>query len=406
MNVLLVSTSERNGGGAIAARRLMDALNKNGVKAKLLVRDKQTDAVTVCKTGSKLPKLLERLAILPRCGFPGFQLSTFNFQLPRLWQADIANVGIDITRTREFQEADVIHLHWVNQGMLSLDGMDKILSSGKRIVWTLHDEWPYLGVCHYRGACEERECRRCPLLCGSLPYKIYKRKHEMYRRWHPVFVGCSQWITDQARQAMPGERVEHINNCIPSTLFHPADRQQARKALSLPQNKRLLLFCSQKVTDERKGMAYLTEAIEALPQRGNGEEAFHLVIVGKDSEKIPLPEGIGITRFGSVGEQDMPLLYNAADVFLTPSLQDNLPNTIAEAMSCGTPCVGFDVGGIPEMIDHKENGYVARYRDAADLAEGIRYVLGHDLRAAAHSKAAAAYGETHVAQQYISIYQA
>ena len=409
MKVLLISTSEQSGGGAIAARRLTEALNKNGVKAKLMVRDKQTDAVTIVKVGNKLPKLMERLAILPRIsphkgGWGG-----------RLWQADIANVGIDITGTREFQEADVVHLHWVNQGMISLDEMGKILSSGKRIIWTLHDEWPYLGVCHYRGDCKEKECRRCPILCGSLPYKTYKRKHAMYQRWHPTFVGCSQWITEQARRAMPSERVEHINNCIPSALFHPIDMQEARKALSLPTDKRLLFFCSQKVTDERKGIRYLAEAIKALsnsPLKGeNGMSSFkgdleglHLLIVGKDSEQIPLPDDIPVTRFGSVREEMMPQLYNAADVFLTPSLQDNLPNTIAEAMSCGTPCVGFDVGGIPEMIDHQENGYVARYRDAADLAEGIRYVLSNDLRAAAYAKAAAAYNETRVAQQYIRLY--
>lgn len=237
----------------------------------------------------------------------------------------------------------------------------------------------------------------------------------MYQRWHPTFVGCSQWITEQARRAMPSERVEHINNCIPSALFHPIDMQEARKALSLPKDKRLLLFCSQKVTDERKGIRYLAEAIKTLsnsPLKGeNGMSSFkgdleglHLLIVGKDSEQIPLPDDIPVTRFGSVREEMMPQLYNAADVFLTPSLQDNLPNTIAEAMSCGTPCVGFDVGGIPEMIDHQENGYVARYRDAADLAEGIRYVLSNDLRAAAYAKAAAAYNETRVAQQYIRLY--
>ena len=394
MNILLVSTSECSGGGAIAARRLMEALNKNGVKAKLMVRDKQSDAVTVCQVGNKLPKMLERLAVLPRCGF--------NRTL--LWQADIANVGIDITRTREFREADVIHLHWVCQGMLSLDGIARIMKSGKRVVWTLHDEWPYLGVCHYRGECNETECRHCPILCGSLPSSIYKRKRALYQHWHPTFVGCSQWITDQAQQALPSERVVHINNCIPSALFHPTDMPQARQALSLPQDKRLLLFCSQKVTDERKGVAYLTEAMQALTQRKSGEEALHLVIVGKDAEQIPLPDNLGVTRIGTVSEHKMPLLYNAVDVFLTPSLQDNLPNTIAEAMSCGTPCVGFDVGGIPEMIDHLKNGYVAHYRDAADLAEGIRFVLSHDLRAAAHSKAAEAYGETHVAQEYVKVY--
>ena len=399
MNVLLISTSERSGGGAIAARRLMDALNKNGVKAKLMVRDKQTDAVTVCKVGNKLPKLLERLAILPRCGFPNVQLSTFNFQLPHLWQADIANTGIDITRTREFQEADVIHLHWVNQGMLSLDGIARIMKSGKRVIWTLHDEWPYLGVCHYRGECKETECRHCPILCGSLPYSLCERKRALYRRWHPTFVGCSQWITNQAQQLLPSENVVHINNCIPADLFHPTDMQQARQTLSLPQNKRLLLFCSQKVTDGRKGIAYLTEALQQL-----SADNLHLVIVGKNAEQIPLPDNLGVTRIGTVSEKQMPLLYNAVDTFLTPSLQDNLPNTIAEAMSCGTPCIGFDVGGIPEMIDHLKNGYVARYCDASDLAEGIRFVLSHDLRAVAHSKAAATYSETHVAQEYIKLF--
>lgn len=391
MNVLLVSTSECSGGGAIAARRLMEALNKNGVKAKLMVRDKQSDAVTVCQIGNKIPKFLERLSIFPRCGF----------SRSRLWQADIANVGIDITHTREFQEADVIHLHWVCQGMLSLDEISKILSSGKRVIWTLHDEWPYLGVCHYRGDCTETECLHCPNLCGSLPYKLRVRKHEMFHQWHPIFVGCSQWITSQAKQSLPSEHIEHINNCIPSALFHPTDMLRARQSLSLPQDKHLLLFCSQKVTDERKGLAYLTEALQMLPT-----DELHLVIVGKNAEKHSLPDGISATCFGSVSEHLMPQLYNAVDAFLTPSLQDNLPNTIAEAMSCGTPCVGFNVGGIPEMINHLENGYVAHYRDAADFAAGMRFVLSHDLRSAAHSKAADAYGETHVAQQYIKLYQA
>ena len=391
MKVLLISTSERSGGGAIAARRLMEALVSNGIKAKLMVRDKQSDAVTVVKVGNKLPKLLERLAILPRCGF----------RLSRLWQADIANVGISITDTKEFKEADVVHLHWVNQGMLSLDEMGNIMRSGKRVVMTLHDEWAYLGVCHYRGECKEKECRKCSLLCGSLPYYIYARKRAMYQRWHPIFVGCSNWIAEEARKALPEERIEHINNCVPAALFHPIDMLQARQTLALPKDKRLLLFCSQKVTDERKGITFLVEALQQL----QGDN-LQLIIVGKDSEHIPLPDGIKAFRFGSVSEEMMPKLYSAADVFVTPSLQDNLPNTIAEAMSCGTPCVGFNVGGIPEMIDHLSNGYVARYQDAADLAEGIRFVLSHDMREAAHHKAANAYGETHVAQQYIKLYQA
>ena len=390
MNVLLVSTSEQSGGGAIAARRLMVALNLGGVKARMMVRDKQTTDPAVLKVGNKLPKLMERLAILPRVGF----------RWSRVWLPDTASCGIRITHTQAFREADIIHLHWTCQGMISLDEMGEILRSGKRVVWTLHDEWPYLGVCHYRGQCTEPACLNCPILPGRQAATNRQLKHEMYRRWHPTFVGCSQWITRQAQLALPGQRVEHICNCIPSSLFHPIDKQQARQSLGLPREGRLLLFCSQKVTDERKGIRFLVEALRLL--RGDG---LHLLIVGKASEQIPLPDGIRATRFSSVSEDTMPLIYNAADAFVTPSLQDNLPNTIAEAMSCGTPCVGFRVGGIPEMIDHMENGYVARYRDSADLAEGLRYVLSHDLRAAAHRKAALDYDETRVAQQYIQLYQ-
>lgn len=391
MKVLLVSTSECSGGGAIAARRLMEALAKNNVEVKMMVRDKQTNDPRVIRIGNKLPKLLERLTILPHIGF----------DRSRLWQTDIANTGISITATQEFREADVIHLHWVNQGMISLDEMGKIMSSGKRVVCTLHDEWAYLGVCHYRGNCTENECRNCPLLSGSLPHSNYIRKHNLYHQWHPTLVGCSKWIAQEAQKALPGEHIAHINNCIPANLFHPTDMQQARKTLSLPADKQLILFCSQKVTDERKGMIYLTEALQKLP-----DSNLHLVVVGKDSEKIPLPSGIEATHFGSVNEQTMPMLYNAVDVFVTPSLQDNLPNTIAEAMSCGTPCVGFNVGGIPEMIDHLQNGYVAGYRQTDDLAAGIRYVLSHDLRQNARLKAATAYNETDVALQYIKLYQA
>lgn len=389
--VLLVSTSERCGGGAIAARRLMDALRKQGVQAAMMVRDKQTSDGHVHRVGNLMPKFLERLAVLPRCGM----------NRKRMWQADVANVGIDITRTRQFREADVIHLHWVNQGMLSLGCLQRIMQSGKRIVWTLHDEWPYLGVCHYRAGCRQAECRQCPVLSGSLPNIIYARKRAMYREaaGRLTFVGCSRWIVSQAQHALPEADVRHVNNCIPFSLFRPSDMAAARRRLGLPQEKKVLLFCSQKVTDERKGIRFLCEALHRL--RG---ENIHLVIVGQNAERIPLPDGIPVTRAGSVGEEQMASLYAAADVFVTPSLQDNLPNTIAEAMSCGTPCVGFCVGGIPEMIDHRLNGYVACYKDSADLAEGIRYVLTRNLRPAARQKAEAAYSEEQVAREYMKVY--
>ena len=376
MKVLLVSTSDQAGGGAIAAYRLMEALNNNGVKARMLVRDKQSSSVTVVQTGNKIPKVLERLHIM-------------SYLKGKLWQADTAGFGIDITGTEEYREADIIHLHWINQGMVSLSCLERMIKDGKKIVWTLHDEWPYLGICHYRGDCQETECRRCPLLPGNIAHKHYLRKQELYKKGNITFVGCSQWITDRARQAMPDAQVVHINNCIPHNIFRPISQQEARKKLDLPPDKKIILFCSQNLKDERKGYTYLQQALERL---STVNCQLSTVCIGKGGRYISNPE-------------EMAMMYAAADVFVTPSLQDNLPNTIAEAMSCGTPCVGFNVGGIPEMIDHLQNGYVAGYKDVTDLAEGIQYVLTHDMREAALHKAASAYGESHIAQKYINVYE-
>ena len=376
MRVLLISTSDLAGGGAIAAYRLMEALNNNGVKAKMLVRDKLSTSVTVAQTGTKIPKVLERMQIMSHLR-------------GKLWQADTADFGINITKTDEYKEADVIHLHWINQGMVSLSGLKQMVKDGKKIVWTLHDEWPYLGICHYRGDCQETECRKCPLLPGNTAHKRYLKKQELYKKSNITFVGCSEWITQRARQAMPEAQVVHINNCIPHNIFRYIDQQEARKQLALPLDKKIILFCSQKLNDERKGYTYLQQALEQLSTLNS---QLSTVCIGKGARYISSPE-------------EMALTYVAADVFVTPSLQDNLPNTIAEAMSCGTPCVGFNVGGIPEMIDHQQNGYVAKYKDVTDLAAGIQYVLTHDMREAALHKAASAYGETHVAQKYINVYE-
>lgn len=393
MRVLIVSTTERTGGGAIAASRLMEALNNNGVKAKMLVRDKQTDRITVATIGNIVPKAMERVSILLRNGM----------HYRRSWLCDLGNTGFDITRTPEYMEADVIHLHWVNQGMLSLRTLQRILQSGKRVVWTLHDEWPYLGVCHFRGECKEQECRRCPLISGGVAHRIWQQKRTIYAQGNLQMVGCSQWITDEARQALPGVRVHHINNAIPHAIFHPQDQTEARRAMGLPLEGRLVLFCAQKVDDERKGMRYICE----MAQREKPD--YGLVVVGKNAEQmrqqIQWPGPCYPINYVD-GERAMAQLYAAVDCFVTPSLQDNLPNTIAEAMSCGTPCVGFCVGGIPEMIAHQQDGYVAQYRDSADLARGIQTVLDHpQWRQAAAHHAAQAYGEQHVAHQYIEVYE-
>lgn len=163
MRVLIINTSERLGGAAVAASRLMESLKNNGIKAKMLVRDKQTDQISVVGLQRNWWQVWrfvwERIVIW----------KANRFKKNNLFAVDIANTGTDITSLPEFQQADVIHLHWVNQGMLSLNDIRKILKSGKPVVWTMHDMWPCTGICHHARECTNyhQECNHCPYLYGG-----------------------------------------------------------------------------------------------------------------------------------------------------------------------------------------------------------------------------------------------
>ncbi|MBQ0050143.1 MAG: glycosyltransferase [Bacteroidales bacterium] len=422
MNILIVNTAEKTGGAAIAARRLMEALNANGVKARMLVRDKQSDHLCV----SALPRspwlkmkfLWERLVVWMHQ----------RFRKKHIWDVDIANVGTDITRLPEFRWADVIHLHWVNQGFLSLKDIERILDSGKRVLWTLHDQWPTTAVCHYAANCNRftEHCSHCPQMQSTherdLAWRIFERKRSLYQKINRItFIGCSEWICQEARKSallrgvdservngsMSPCRVVHIPNTIDQSVFRPTDSKAARLRFGLPLDRKLLLFSSLKVTDERKGVRYLLEACCILAdQHPEESSAYTIVMVGKQSA-LQQSSSIPIISLPYMSDEcEMALLYAAIDVFVTPSLQDNLPNTIVEAMSVGTPCVAFAVGGIPEMIHHLEDGFLATPRDAQSLADGIRYVLADAnhgrLAARAASFAARTYSPERVVRQYIS----
>lgn len=405
MRVLIVNTSERTGGAAVAANRLMMALNNNGVKAKMLVRDKESDSLTVVG----LPKspmlnwhfLWERLVIFFHC----------RFSRKHLFEIDLANSGSDITKLREFQEADVIHLHWINQGMLSLSGIRKILKSGKPVVWTMHDIWPATAICHLTLNCRNftTHCHNCRLLPGKgsssdLSTSVWRKKEKMLEDSSIYFVTCSHWLEQEAKASalLKGQKIVSIPNPIDTHIYRSGDKQTARKNLGLPEDKRLILFVSQRVTNKNKGMDYLIDACRQLKD-------YELVILGGHAEEVVDQLPLKAHPLGYVNdERRIVEIYQAVDVFVLPSLSENLPNTIMEAMACGVPCVGFKVGGIPEEIDHKRNGYVAEYRDSDDLARGIRWILSEadydQLSQEAVRKVAHSYSQQSVAISYLDVY--
>ena len=410
MRVLIVNTSERTGGAAVAANRLMEALNNNGVKAKMLVRDKETDHLTVAGLPSSWRQqwnfLWERFVIWLH----------LHFRREHLFEVDMANAGTDITKLPEFQEADVIHLHWINQGMLSLKGIRKILTSGKPVVWTMHDIWPATAVCHYSRGCEQyqSQCDRCPLLPGdNLARHVWNRKVQTLSGQRITYVCCSEWLAGEARKSalLKDQRIVSIPNAIDTRLFRPQEKQQARQTLELPADCRIILFVSQRVTDPRKGISYFVDAVSRLVQQyPEMKESTGVAILGGHAEEVASLLALPSYPLGYVSNPSRIVsVYNAADVFVLPSLEDNLPNTLMEAMACGVPCVGFHVGGIPEMICHQKNGYVARERDAADLAQGIRHVLDEaDYEALSREclhQVAQKYSQQSVANRYIEEYQ-
>lgn len=400
MKILHVNTSATAGGAAIAARRIIQAEQRYGLDASLLTRD------SLPRPGiDRLHFLGERLQVWVNLGL----------RRRNLWAIDPASQGTDITLLPAFQEADIIHLHWINQGFLSLADIRRIRESGKPLVWTMHDMWPFTGVCHHADECtawhDGTACHTCPLN-SRLACRTYSQKEATFALadgLQPIhFVGCSQWLTRMAQKAplLQHHAISTIPNPIDTQYYTPGSKAEARAALGLPADRPLVLFIAYKASDPQKGIQYLLEA--------TGEMDVDIVIVGHGAESLCSDKNASgrpgrLIPIGPVDDDDrIRTLYQACDVLAMPTLRDNLPNTIVEAMACGLPCVGFTIGGLPEMIDHFKNGYLCAYKDATDLRRGLRYVLESPHRDhichTARLKAVQTYSEPAVASSYNNLY--
>lgn len=382
MKIAIVNT-ETPGGAFVASQRVCHALQKQGVEVSF-----------VSIKATKWNFLWERFCIWVNN----------RFSRKNLFAVSIANTGTDISQLPAIQQADIIHLHWINQGGLSLRNIEQLQALGKPIVWTMHDMWPFTGICHHAHNCEKykTQCSTCPQIAGRLASKVFYEKWNLWKDIH--FVGCSQWITKLAESShlTQKSKVKSIPNPIDTTCYRPIDKQDARRKLGLEEDKKYILFGAMNTTTPMKGFSYLCEADKLIPK-----DDVQYLVFGKNSADLANLLTHPVINLGYVsGDQRKALIYSAADVFVTPSLADNLPNMIMEAMACGTPCVGFNIGGIPEMIDHKQNGYVAEYKNTDDFAKGIEEVLNNDtFNEKALDKVINHYSESVVAQQYIQLYQ-
>jgi len=293
-------------------------------------------------------------------------------------------LGSDVSERKEVLQADVIYVHWILNGFLSIQSLDKLARLKKPIILVMHDMWTITGGCHHSFDCDKYtiQCQNCqffePNKIKDLSYKGFNKKQHFFSKYQNFyFVSPSKWLYDCAQKsALLGSKpVFHIPNVIDTSLFKPFSRKVARQILNLDSKKDIIAFGAMAINSPYKGWEYLKTALNILYESGNRE--IQIVVFGSGpnseiSESIPFE-----TRFiGFVdNEYAISVIYNAANVFVAPSLADNLPYTILESLSCGTAVTAFKVGGIPELIAHKNNGYLAEYKNSEDLAAGIAYCL-------------------------------
>lgn len=420
MRILIINTTAHTGGASIAAGRLMNALVANGHEVKLLVRDDQ-------KHINRLRFVWERLEL--------FYLNGFDYK--HVFAIDHGGCGTDITSLPEFEWADVIHLHWINQAMMGLKDLERLLTrckeTGKRVAWTMHDLWPASSICHLTGDCTKwmTGCGDCPQLrknalttilpcCGrgkkDLSARIFRKKAQIYAIDKIRFVACSQYLSESAQKAplLKGHTVTSIANPLDTEFFSPVEtieqRNELRRQLELPLKKRLILFVAFNINDNNKGFRFVEAAVSRLIQRNPDlRQKIAVVPVGKNASQYIDRFTCEVCPFEYVGEiEKMRNIYRASDLLVISSMMENLPNTIVEAKACGLPVVATEVGGIPQMIRHKIDGYLAHPQDSDDIAEGLQFVINHPepstLSAAARADAVDTYSEASVAKRYLELY--
>jgi glycosyltransferase involved in cell wall biosynthesis len=416
MKILLLNKTDLSGGAAIACFRLLNALNHHGLDAKLLVQSKTSENSNIYSTTHSFLK--------QKLNFYWFAYERLIFSLYEKskevrFSFSIANTGEDIRNLEIVKKSDIIHLHWINQGYLSIDSIKKLLQLKKKIVWTLHDMWTFTGGCHYTGECfaYERECGKCPFLRkpnqNDLSHQLWHKKMRLFENAPITFVTCSNWLAESAKKSsiLRNQTVKSIPNPIDTSLFSPLNKEIARQNYNIPTDKFIILFGSANILDKRKGIKYLIESLHRLKENNpKFADKIHLIMFGKSkqdiSDQIPFP--CSQIKF-LTDTTKIAQLYSCADVFVLPSLEDNLPNTIMESLACGTPVVAFHSGGIPEMVDHLKNGYLADYKSAISLTSGLEWVINHpnkkELSLQARKKVMDNYTEQKIAEQYLKIYQ-
>lgn len=410
--ILSVNVSDTSGGAARAAYRIHNAVNLYGGNSTMFVKNRSL----------KEPDILA----VSDYDRPNGLTTAYRFVENKIknkiqhhrWAAYPEREDAFMSDLRSssiygaFQKIDfdILHLHWVNLRFLDLNELTRVR---KPIVWTLHDSWPFTGVCHYFAECEryQQSCGACPHLHSGretdLSYAVWHSKQKIYEKLDLHIVSPSHWLADAARHSGLFEKfpVSVIPNPIDAAFFSPGNREEACAALGLDPAKKYLLYGAMNaIKDKRKGFAELLYALKKLPLSVKTD--YVLLVMGTDQVLEELDVEMEVHYLGLIREDEkLRNAYRVASVMLVPSLNENLSNVIMESMACGTPVVAFNIGGNADMIDHLQNGYLADELNTDDLARGIEWCLVHTNQINPEIKVNQVFRQSLVAERYMNFYR-
>src|SRR5215469_14272857 len=405
MKVVHLAYADGAGGAFKAAHRIHHGLRALGVDSSMLVSKRVTNDPDVADAGSPAGRIWAQVAtyldVLPLRAL----------RVPRDEFSSLAWVGTGAVRKARKLSPDLVQLHWICSGFMRIESLAKLRAP---LVWRLADMWPLAGIAHYVGDdtryVQGYTAERRPLgeRGPDLNRWVWERKRAALARVKELTVVTpSRWLARCASQSLllRERRVEVIPTGQDTSVYRPIPRQVARETLRLPPGAKLVMAASMGLGEKRKGVALLLQALESLRDRG-----YELLLLG-DPPRSPSRLPVQAHWLGRLNDDiSLALAYSAADVFVAPSTEENLANTVIEAMACGIPCVAFNVGGMPDIIRPELNGYLATPFATDELAGGIASILECGpayaaLSAEARSTVEREFSEGQQASRYAALYE-
>ena len=376
MKILHINVSDYTGGADIACTRHCEAMLSAGYEAKMLVLDKRSKKVYVQQEIEGIGMIWNRVF----CRWYRAYLRRLN----PIGTFSIMRYGHQLDHLAAVREADVIFLHWVNNNMLSVKGIERILRLGKPTFWFMHDMFPITGGCHHSLGCGnyKTECNNCPMIENqSWKHIAHRQLQWKIKSWshfsNLYFVTPSHWLADCVKESRiaRGHDVYVAPNVIDTILYRPLSFD-CKSLFGLNPNKKTILLGAAAMKSIYKGMQHLRDCLLLLdPGRYEG------LVIGNGYEELVEGLPILVKSAGYLSDDlSRVLAYNACDTFVISSVAENYPNVVLEAMACGKPCVGYNTGGIPELICHGESGYITPVNTPEALAQGIDYLFADDDR--------------------------